>query len=119
MALLGETISLASLLAIGGEVVNRLRFRPEALAELPEEKHSQVKLDPRARAMQRTTGIVKPLSNFIYRAMQVGVLLIAAPWMASQPARHWIVATTAVVFSFAAACNAWALQAKSRSRATC
>ena len=28
--------------------------------------------------MQRTVGIVKPLSNFIYRAMQVGVLLIAA-----------------------------------------
>ena len=31
-----------------------------------------------------------------------GVLLIAAPWMASEPARHWIVATTAVVFAFAA-----------------
>ena len=41
-----------------------------------------------------------------------GVLLIAAPWMASEPARHWIVATTAVVFAFAAACNAWALRGK-------
>ncbi len=29
-------------------------------------------------AMQRTAAIVKPLSNFIYRTMQVGVLLIAA-----------------------------------------
>ena len=28
--------------------------------------------------MQRTAATVKPLSNFIYRAMQVGVLLIAA-----------------------------------------
>jgi ABC-type transport system involved in cytochrome c biogenesis permease subunit len=78
MALLGETISLASLLAIGGEVVNRLRFRPEAETELPEEKHSQVKLDARGRAMQRTAATLKPLSNFIYRAMQVGVLLVAA-----------------------------------------
>jgi Cytochrome C assembly protein len=78
MALLGETISLASLLGIGGEVVNRLTFRPEALAELPEEKHSQVKLDARGRAMQRTAATLKPLSNFIYRAMQVGVLLVAA-----------------------------------------
>jgi hypothetical protein len=41
-----------------------------------------------------------------------GVLLIAAPWMASDSARHWIVATTAVVFAFAAACNAWALRGK-------
>lgn len=32
-----------------------------------------------------------------------GVLLIAAPYMASEPARHWIVATFAVVFGFAAA----------------
>ena len=78
MALLGETISLASLLAIGGEVANRLTSRPEALTEeLPEEKHSQVKLDGRGRAMQRTAATLKPLSNFIYRAMQVGVLLVA------------------------------------------
>jgi hypothetical protein len=41
-----------------------------------------------------------------------GVLLIAAPWMASEPARHWIVATTAAVFAFAALCNAWALRGR-------
>src|SRR5258705_10068237 len=41
-----------------------------------------------------------------------GVLLIAAPWMASEPARHWIVATTAAVFAFAAFCNAWALRGR-------
>ncbi len=37
-----------------------------------------------------------------------GVLLIAAPWMASEPARHWIVVTMAVVFGFGALANAWA-----------
>ncbi len=78
MALLGETITLAGLIALGGEFVNRLTFRPEAEVETDVERHSGVELDPRARAMQRTAGIVKPLSNFIYRAMQVGVLLIAA-----------------------------------------
>jgi hypothetical protein len=41
-----------------------------------------------------------------------GVLLIAAPWMASDPARHWIVATLAAVFAFAAIVNAWALRGR-------
>jgi hypothetical protein len=36
-----------------------------------------------------------------------GVLLIAAPSMASDPARHWIVVTMALVFAFAAAGNAF------------
>jgi len=78
MALLGETITIAGLLALGGEVVNRLTFRPEAEEQTEVERHSGVQLDPRARAMQRTVGTVKPLSNFIYRAMQVGVLLVSA-----------------------------------------
>ena len=34
--------------------------------------------DPRMLAMRETAATVKPLSNFIYRAMQVGVLLVAA-----------------------------------------
>lgn len=34
--------------------------------------------DSRTRAMQATAAQIKPLSNFIYRTMQVGVLLIAA-----------------------------------------
>jgi ABC-type transport system involved in cytochrome c biogenesis permease subunit len=38
----------------------------------------QVKLDARGEAMQRTATRVKALGNFIYRTMQVGVLLIAA-----------------------------------------
>ena len=36
------------------------------------------KLDARGRAMQATAGKIKPLSTFIYRAMQVGVLLVTA-----------------------------------------
>src|SRR6202163_2547767 len=41
-----------------------------------------------------------------------GVLLIAAPSMASEPARHWIIATLAVVFAFAALANAWAMRGR-------
>jgi hypothetical protein len=37
-----------------------------------------------------------------------GVLLIAAPWMGSDTARHWIIATTSVVFGVAAIGNALA-----------
>jgi ABC-type transport system involved in cytochrome c biogenesis permease subunit len=36
------------------------------------------KLSARERAMQETAARIKPLANFIYRTMQVGVLLIAA-----------------------------------------
>ena len=35
------------------------------------------------------------------------VLLIAAPSMGSESARHWIVVTIVAVYSFAAAANAW------------
>ena len=41
-----------------------------------------------------------------------GVLLIAAPLMASEPARHWIIATLACVFAFAALANAWAMRGR-------
>jgi hypothetical protein len=41
-----------------------------------------------------------------------GVLLLAAPWLASEPARHWIVVTMAVVFGFGALANAWALRGR-------
>ncbi|MBR0898596.1 hypothetical protein JQ616_26865 [Bradyrhizobium tropiciagri] len=51
------------------------------------------------------------LLRLVYQAGTVawiggGVLLIAAPAMASDAARHWIVATLAVVFGFAALANA-------------
>jgi hypothetical protein len=41
-----------------------------------------------------------------------GVLLLAAPWMGSDVARHWIIVTFAVVFASAAAGNAWALRGR-------
>jgi hypothetical protein len=41
-----------------------------------------------------------------------GTLLIAAPWMASETARHWIVATMGLVFGFAAAANALATRGR-------
>ncbi len=41
-----------------------------------------------------------------------GVLLISAPWMASEPARHWIVVTLACVFAFAALANALATRGR-------
>ena len=36
------------------------------------------KLDARTKAMQATAAQIKPISNFIYRSMQVGILLVAA-----------------------------------------
>ena len=36
-----------------------------------------------------------------------GVLLIAAPTMASEAARHWIIVTLAVMFALSALGNAW------------
>jgi len=41
-----------------------------------------------------------------------GVLLLAAPWMGSETARHWIIVTFVVVFACAAASNAWALRGR-------
>src|SRR5215831_5261995 len=42
----------------------------------------------------------------------VAVLLIVAPWMGSQMARHWIVGTAVVIYGFGAAANAWALRGR-------
>ena len=36
-----------------------------------------------------------------------GVLLLAAPMLGSDGARHWIVTTTVAVYGFAAIANAW------------
>jgi hypothetical protein len=78
IALFGQAITLTGLIAMGAEALNRMTFRPENFPETEAERHSKVTLDARGRAMQATVAIVKPLSNFVYRAMQVGVLLIAA-----------------------------------------
>src|SRR6266702_5331880 len=60
---------------------------------------------------------LRTLIRLVWQASTVawiggGVLLIAAPWMASEPARHWIVITLACVYAFAAAANAWALRGR-------
>jgi len=81
MALLGGILALSALLAMGGELLNRASFRDGIEAGNTGETSSQLQVDARNRAMQHTATIVKPLSNFIYRAMQVGVLLIAAGTM--------------------------------------
>ena len=60
---------------------------------------------------------LRTLLRLVWQASTVawigcGVLLLAAPWMASDQARHWIVATLAVVFAFAAFANAWATRGR-------
>jgi hypothetical protein len=54
---------------------------------------------------------LRTLMRVVWQASTVawvgcGVLLIAAPWLASDPARHWITVTMALVFGFAALGNA-------------
>src|ERR1700742_562839 len=54
---------------------------------------------------------LRTLIRLVWQASTVawiggGVLLIAAPSMASEPARHWIVATMACVLAFSAIGNA-------------
>ncbi|HZD77115.1 MAG TPA: hypothetical protein VE218_08925, partial [Acidobacteriaceae bacterium] len=60
---------------------------------------------------------VRNLIRLVWQAGTVawiggGVLLIAAPWLGSDPARHWIVATMSGVFAFAALANAWATRGR-------
>jgi hypothetical protein len=55
---------------------------------------------------------LKTLIRLVWQAGTVawiggGVLLIAAPVMSSETARHWIIITTAVVYGAGAAANAW------------
>ena len=60
---------------------------------------------------------LRSLFRLVWQASTVawiggGVLLIAAPLMASEPARHWIVVTLACVFAFGALGNAWATRGR-------
>jgi hypothetical protein len=55
---------------------------------------------------------LKTLIRLVWQAGTIawiggGVLLIAAPSMASEPARHWIIATIAMVYGAGALANAW------------
>lgn len=60
---------------------------------------------------------VRNLIRLVWQAGTVawiggGVLLIAAPLMESETARHWIIATLAVVFAFGALANAVATRGR-------
>jgi hypothetical protein len=60
---------------------------------------------------------LRTLIRLVWQASTVawiggGVLLVAAPWMESDLARHWIVITLACVFAFAALANAWATRGR-------
>jgi hypothetical protein len=67
------------------------------------------------RVFARATIEPPRLRNLIRLCWQVGtagwlcggVLLVAAPSMASEPARHWIIATMAVMYGFGIIGNAW------------
>jgi ABC-type transport system involved in cytochrome c biogenesis permease subunit len=78
IAVLGGIPCLMALLAMGGELLDRPSVRDGAEEANAEASDQAVTPDARTRAMQETAMVVKPLSNFIYRAMQVGVLLITA-----------------------------------------
>jgi hypothetical protein len=60
---------------------------------------------------------LRTLIRLVWQASTVawiggGVLLIAAPRMESEPARHWVVITMACVFGFSARANAWATRGR-------
>ncbi|MFL6929992.1 MAG: hypothetical protein ACJ8FK_08755 [Xanthobacteraceae bacterium] len=42
----------------------------------------------------------------------IAILLIAAPYIESRTARHWIVAVAVAVYGFAAAANTWATRGR-------
>lgn len=74
----------------------------------------EAKVFPRAKIEPERLRI---LIRLVWQASTVawiggGVLLIATPWMGSEPARHWIVATMACVFGFSALANAWATRGR-------
>lgn len=102
-AAVGGILTLTSLGSILGEIVSRLTFRDRpateagsrdtvaqseisatksarpTVAEIREKAAAnRPQFDARGQAMQATAAKIKPLSNFIYRTMQVGVLLIAS-----------------------------------------
>jgi hypothetical protein len=72
------------------------------------------------RVFARATIEPPRLRNLIRLCWQIGtvgwlcggVLLIVAPSMASESARHWIVATVVVMYGFGIAGNAWVFRGR-------
>ncbi|WP_435011694.1 cytochrome c biogenesis protein CcsA [Tundrisphaera lichenicola] len=81
---IGFTMIATALFSVLGEIVNRAIFRDKvdldeaALAGSEPSATVVSKSDARALAMQATAARIKPITNFIYRSMQVGILLVAA-----------------------------------------
>jgi hypothetical protein len=69
---------MTGLLAMAGELLDRASFHDGSEGNGTSETSAQLEAEARNLAMQERAMVVKPLANFIYRAMQVGVLLIAA-----------------------------------------
>ncbi len=74
----------------------------------------EAKVFPRARIEPER---LRTLIRLVWQTSTVawagaGVLLVAAPSMVSEPARHWIVITLACVLAFAALANAWATRGR-------
>ncbi len=101
---LGGCMAIVSIGALLGELLSRVNFRSQTARPQSSEPvgvpasgstitlgakptvdeirariaATRPALDSRALAMQERASTIKPLANFIYRAMQVGVLLVAA-----------------------------------------
>jgi ABC-type transport system involved in cytochrome c biogenesis permease subunit len=85
----GSTITASAAFAILGELLNRLIFRKQ-LGEVVESPvydpfatpasvaESASTSEARQLAMQGTAAMIKPVANFIYRSIQVGILLVTA-----------------------------------------
>ncbi|MVT52884.1 hypothetical protein GPL17_20630 [Bradyrhizobium yuanmingense] len=74
----------------------------------------EAKVFPRARIEPER---LRTLIRLVWQASTVawiggGVLLVAAPWLQSELARHWIVATMACVLGCSALANAWATRGR-------
>jgi ABC-type transport system involved in cytochrome c biogenesis permease subunit len=98
LAGVGGMLLITAGVALAGELASRATFREGSAVAMDEiagrtkpailhptaaeiramSAGQKVDLDARGLAMQATAAKIKPLSNFIYRTMQVGVLLIAA-----------------------------------------
>jgi ABC-type transport system involved in cytochrome c biogenesis permease subunit len=79
VAVIGESINRAAHPELGGST-RRVDKHDELFgaSPMPTEPSLDGTRELRAAAMRQTAETVKPLANFIYRTMQVGVLLVAA-----------------------------------------
>lgn len=74
-----DAMATSGMMASAGAGVGTATLSRPSVAEIRARQDAQrPKLDARGVSMQETAARLKPLANFVYRAMQVGVLLCAA-----------------------------------------